>query len=163
MSRLPLPESGDRFGKWTVIGGVTVPLDASQNRAFMCRCDCGKESLVALSKLRRQPFGCSECFYDQRRNKSNTLHDSWGSWYNMVKRCTKPDAPNYRWYGARGVRVCARWLGDFQAFLVDMGPRPSETRRDENDPWPELPDHGLQGRQPEAGRHAARMRARRRR
>jgi hypothetical protein len=42
----------------------------------------------------------------------------------MVNRCTRPNASDYRYYGARGIVVCARWM-DFHLFLEDMGERPS--------------------------------------
>jgi hypothetical protein len=42
----------------------------------------------------------------------------------MINRCTNPNAIEYqRWYGARGVAVCERWLV-FGNFLADMGERP---------------------------------------
>ena len=34
----------------------------------------------------------------------------------MVRRCESPKAHNYRWYGAKGVRVCPAWRTDFMAF-----------------------------------------------
>ena len=43
----------------------------------------------------------------------------------MKKRCSQPNERVYRWYGARGIRVCARWAESFEAFLADMGLRPS--------------------------------------
>ena len=43
----------------------------------------------------------------------------------MVQRCTNPKAPNYRYYGAKGVRVCPEWLESYDQFLADMGSRPS--------------------------------------
>jgi hypothetical protein len=51
----------------------------------------------------------------------------WAAHYNMVRRCTDPRVRAYRYYGARGVRVCARWLESSAAFAADMGPRPSAT------------------------------------
>lgn len=46
------------------------------------------------------------------------------SWQHMVRRCTDPACPQWKWYGARGIKVCQRWLDSFEAFLMDMGPRP---------------------------------------
>lgn len=43
----------------------------------------------------------------------------------MVQRCTTLTAKGYANYGGRGIRVCDRWLS-FDAFLADMGPRPTK-------------------------------------
>lgn len=48
-----------------------------------------------------------------------------GCWQAMLGRCYKPNHSHYRLYGERGIQVCARWVESFDAFLVDMGPRPS--------------------------------------
>lgn len=37
-------------------------------------------------------------------------------WDAMRKRCHRPTSPNYRFYGARGVRVCDEWRDDYAAF-----------------------------------------------
>jgi predicted DNA-binding transcriptional regulator AlpA len=43
----------------------------------------------------------------------------------MVQRCTNPNDPGYRYYGGRGITVCERWRNSFEAFLEDMGRKPS--------------------------------------
>jgi hypothetical protein len=45
-------------------------------------------------------------------------------WEAMIERCENPNGPEYHRYGARGIRVCAKWRHDFAAFLDDVGPRP---------------------------------------
>jgi hypothetical protein len=45
-------------------------------------------------------------------------------WSAMKARCGRPNNPAFRDYGARGIRVCARW-SKFANFYADMGPRPS--------------------------------------
>ena len=47
----------------------------------------------------------------------------YGSWVAMRQRCQNPAHSAYRYYGARGISVCARWES-FEAFIADMGPRP---------------------------------------
>lgn len=42
----------------------------------------------------------------------------------MKQRCSNPKNKNFSYYGARGVRVCERWLS-FDHFLDDMGERPA--------------------------------------
>ena len=45
----------------------------------------------------------------------------YGSWTAMKTRCQNPNSHGYKWYGARGVRVCGRWQR-FKEFWADMGP-----------------------------------------
>lgn len=45
-------------------------------------------------------------------------------WRTMIARCTNPNAGGYSRYGARGIKVCKRWL-KYENFILDMGERPS--------------------------------------
>lgn len=47
------------------------------------------------------------------------------AWQTMRLRCTEPKNSAYHAYGGRGIRVCARWLNSVEAFIADMGPKPS--------------------------------------
>ncbi len=49
---------------------------------------------------------------------------TYESWTAMIQRCTNPSVKSYKDYGARGIKVCERWLNSFVAFLEDMGERP---------------------------------------
>lgn len=51
---------------------------------------------------------------------------TYKSWWHMVQRCENPQHANYRNYGARGIKVCARWQNSFDAFVEDMGFRTKE-------------------------------------
>ena len=57
------------------------------------------------------------------------------AWQNMRKRCHDKKDRKWRWYGARGIKVCSRWDMSFTAFLADMGrssPGLSLDRKDSN-------------------------------
>lgn len=45
-------------------------------------------------------------------------------WQYMHRRCSDADDPKFKYYGGRGITVCARWA-DFTAFLADMGESPT--------------------------------------
>lgn len=47
-------------------------------------------------------------------------------WNQMHFRCGNPKARQYKDYGGRGIKVCERW-DSLQAFIDDMGPRPTGT------------------------------------
>lgn len=57
-------------------------------------------------------------------------------WSGIKTRCFNSNAPEFKNYGGRGIKMCARWSASFEAFLADMGRRPSikhSIERVEND------------------------------
>jgi hypothetical protein len=44
----------------------------------------------------------------------------------MIQRCLNPTCREYKYYGARGIKVCDRWLepNGFAHFIADLGRRP---------------------------------------
>jgi hypothetical protein len=66
----------------------------------------------------------------------NTIKSpTYSSFFNMIVRCHYKCSPTYQTYGAAGIRVCARWVNSFQAFLNDMGPRPKGHTLDRINPF----------------------------
>lgn len=47
------------------------------------------------------------------------------AWQQMRLRCTSPKHAAWPSYGGRGITVCDRWLESVQAFVADMGPKPT--------------------------------------
>ena len=43
----------------------------------------------------------------------------------MKQRCFNPKTWQFKYYGARGITVCERWM-IFDNFLADMGERPTK-------------------------------------
>lgn len=50
----------------------------------------------------------------------------------MKGRCQNPNHPSWKWYGAKGVKVCDRWQ-IFENFLEDMGSKPVNSSIDRID------------------------------
>lgn len=61
----------------------------------------------------------------QRNNHGLRQHPLYRIWDAMKQRCTNPNTSHFELYGGRGIKVCDRWLENFQNFLDDMGERPS--------------------------------------
>lgn len=59
----------------------------------------------------------------------------YAAWVDMKGRVLNPKHKSFPSYGGRGIKICNRWLENFQNFYDDMGPRPSKhslDRRDNN-------------------------------
>lgn len=113
-----------------------TPIEPSQpgrTEWWRYRCACG----VFVNKRRREVehgkvLSCG-CLNREKRLARNTRHGGaargkqhplYAIWQQMIKRCGNPRDRSWRWYGARGIKVCARWRGSFEAFLTDVGERP---------------------------------------
>lgn len=94
-----------------------------------CLCDCGGTVTVTLSNFKRgntKSCGCWKREYGVIRGKSNVKHGmattkEFRTWQSMKRRCYSKNHKDYKWYGARGISVCDRWLESFENFFADMG------------------------------------------
>ena len=128
--------TGQRFGRLSVVrreGSIGAGF-----AAWKCQCDCGNEVLVDVGRLRAgrtRSCGClaRECAAARKRTHGMTGSRAYKTWVMMIQRCTNPRYPNYKNYGARGITVCQRWRESFEAFLADMGNRPSGLTLDRKD------------------------------
>jgi hypothetical protein len=58
--------------------------------------------------------------------KFGIISPEYTAWSNMIARCENPKSTSYKWYGPKGIKICRRWRESFEAFLADMGRRPSK-------------------------------------
>ncbi len=118
---------GRRFGKLVVV--ERSPIKKGTHIEYICKCDCGGVSVSRSTKLRTgkaKSCGCgkSEGLSKAKKTHGMTYTTTWNVWCQMKQRCGNKNSDSYRWYGARGIKVCERWKNSFQAFLEDMGERP---------------------------------------
>ncbi len=101
---------------------------------------------AAISKIGKSRPGHSN--YMISRHKSNTIgfkkkptkthglsrHEGYRLWLRIMSRCYNQKDPNYRNYGARGIKVCNEWH-DMQSVVswVNLNPRPKGTSIDRID------------------------------
>lgn len=117
--------TGLRFGRWLVLRRDGVKRNG--HAAWWCQCDCGVEAQVEGSAMQ---VGRSSCCVRCRSRLPGLLtsvrdmpeHRSWNS---MKSRCLNRNNGHYTNYGGRGITVCDRWRDSFEAFLHDMGVRPT--------------------------------------
>lgn len=53
---------------------------------------------------------------------SNTA--TFSIWMAIIARCENPKHISYKYYGAKGIKICDRWRESFECFFLDMGERP---------------------------------------
>lgn len=114
--------AGQRFGRLTAVKHI----GSKNGRAvWLCKCDCGKETIVYGKSLRSgntKSCGCLNIDSSTERIvKFNTKHGGTNSrifriWGNMKTRCYNKNAINFQDYGGRGITVCDEWKEDFSAF-----------------------------------------------
>lgn len=112
---------GVRFGKLTAVNRV----GRLRGKTFWsCRCDCGTETSVCLSELRRvngtKSCGC----LPQGRVKTHgmTKTPEYRAYLNARDRCENPKFIGWQHYGGRGIRF--RFDG-FEHFYAELGDRPT--------------------------------------
>lgn len=121
-------QEGDKVGSQSYFIRF-APRKKKLTRAFLL-CSCGKEFEGILSNIASQNLGCG-C-----RRKGKQKHGQcprgkttleYSSWKAIKARCLRKNSKFYKYYGANGVKICDRWLGEngFANFLQDVGPRPS--------------------------------------
>jgi hypothetical protein len=124
--------TGQRFGHLSV--EADVGRTSKGGVLWRCKCDCGQVTSVASSNLQNghtQSCGClrnaslNEDQLARRRTHGMTRSPEYLSWVAMIQRCTNANHEAFKSYGGRGIKVCDRWRDSFEAFLADMGPRPS--------------------------------------
>ena len=112
---------GQRFGRLTVITRIK---NIHGNTAWRCLCDCGNEKVATTSTLKGGAKSCG-CIAKERHKAHRDLMEKtrgqlnkriYGIWQKMIHRTTKPNDPDYKIYGGRGIKVCDEWLNDYLAF-----------------------------------------------
>lgn len=138
----PINCIGVRFGKLTVISEADPKIRKDRGttiRRMLCYCDCGEKKTVSVPDLRSGNTLSCGCYKIEATKKSNTTHGrsisvsrngkattEYHSWRGMIDRCENRRHISYPLYGARGIKVCDRWPNSFEAFLSDMGEKPSK-------------------------------------
>lgn len=112
-----------KYGKLTVIeyaGTHTSPCGTKRNM-WRCKCECGKEVIVAANNLKNGSTKSCGCWKYGKIKEHNTTHAGskdrlYKIWLGMKRRCNSPKDKSYKRYGAKGIKVCDEWNNSYQSF-----------------------------------------------
>ena len=122
---------GTTFGKWQVLEKSNKS-DKKHHR-WICLCECGiKKEIRGDSLLKKNGSrSCKQCSKPMlTHGYSHTLDKNkimlYRLWARIKRSCLKKTSHSYKYYGARGIKVCKKWM-KFEGFLEDivkLGKRP---------------------------------------
>lgn len=100
-------------------------------------------SVDGCGRVSQAKTWCSKHYYRVKRRgdlggrdyelHGDRLTSEYQSWTDLKSRCLNPNDTGYKNYGARGIKVCDRWLNSYRAFAEDMGKRPENMTLDRED------------------------------
>lgn len=96
-------------------------LNSKNEAMWNCSCECGGDKIVNGYHIRKGTIQSCGCLRREVSTARSTRHGGrqtrlYRIWCAMKARCNNPATFGYRWYGAKGVRVCNEWLESFAAF-----------------------------------------------
>lgn len=127
--------AGMKFGRLSILERAGRAKNG--NALWKCACECGHETTADGHNLRNGTTQSCGCLQKQRTSAAKLQHGEAGkngatgasaeyrAWTGIKTRCYNPNGDSYIYYGSRGIGMCDRWKSSYEAFLSDMGRRPS--------------------------------------
>lgn len=117
--------TGTKFGFLTIkkFNGYKT----NYTQFWECLCDCGNTIIVSKPNLTNNHTKSCGCYKNYKHCTTHKMADSrvYNIWIGMKQRCNNPNYAPFNGYGARGIKVCDRWLESFENFLADIGEPPT--------------------------------------
>lgn len=109
--------TGQHFGKWTVIELASTG-GAGKCARFLCICECGNMAIISGHSLREgNSTKCKACADKERaKTHGNSYERLYSIWHGMKDRCYREGNISYKYYGAKGIKLCPEWKSNFIAF-----------------------------------------------
>ena len=116
--------TGYTTGFLTVLEQVEDKVDKNGRHRKMWRCscsNCGGETIISSDALTGgQQVSCG-CYQRQRAHEARLTHGLTDTrlyyvWSGIKNRCYCVTAPEYKLYGARGIKMCDSWHYNFGSF-----------------------------------------------
>ena len=131
--------SGDKYGMLEVV----MPIESHRQpngqtkSMYQCKCECGNIVNVQMYHLKSghsKSCGCTKKEVSRLAGQKHFTHGHWkgnkstpeyNTWCAMRNRCYNKNHKDYKYWGAKGVIVCDRWVDSFSNFIEDMGLKPT--------------------------------------
>jgi hypothetical protein len=107
-------------------------MDATKGKRRYCACGCGQLTEIATVTDRTRGWhkgrplrwvkDHQNTVHRQRRIDGRSKMPEYNIFLGAKARCENKNHPNYRYWGARGIRFSFR---TFEEFMEELGPRPS--------------------------------------
>ena len=131
------------IGRLTLKTKKTARVQTKDGRPYTypvwsCDCSCGNKNIqVSAGNLANGRTLSCKCLQKESPSKRFKTHGEhawkdkgaspeYRTWCSIIKRCCNKNSPDYCRYGGRGIRICKKWRNSYEAFLTDMGRRPSK-------------------------------------
>jgi len=117
--------TGQRYGRLVVLRRAAY--NTNNNKPlWVCRCDCGNETVVKRRNLVNGTTKSCGCLRRELSRKMHTTHGLSKSsnkhnrlyriWSGMKDRCLNSNSKYWGKYGSRGITVYPEWVKDYMAF-----------------------------------------------
>ena len=113
-------KEGDVFHYLTVIKRVENANNGHSR--WLCKCRCGKETVVMSSHLKSGKIKSCGCWWQEKKHEYKKTHGFahkerlYNIWRGMKNRCYTKSHARFPEYGARGITVCDEWKNDYLTF-----------------------------------------------
>jgi len=78
-------------------------------------CECGNNKIIRWDNFIKGKSKSCGCGKHEIKNPL-IRHPLYSTYHSMKRRCFNSSCASYKYYGAKGVRICDEWLNDFKAF-----------------------------------------------
>jgi hypothetical protein len=117
-------EVGAIIARLTVKSETRLP--GKKGRFFVCSCSCGGETVAYRGHLLNGSRVSCGCQMKVTKTRHGMAHSpEYKAWENARSRCQNPRNKKFPIYGGRGITMSAEWSTSFEAFIRDMGKRPT--------------------------------------
>jgi len=116
--KIKILQNGSKYGKLTILKHLKYE---NKHHIYLCKCNCGNIVKVYGCHLQSGHTKSCGCIVKEQNVKKLTTHGLSADplyiiWCGIKNRCNDKNAPNYKYYGGRGISVCDEWLHNFKAF-----------------------------------------------